>query len=78
MVEELIYNWLIIAFIGAVITSFNAPMEEDCYKNFGHYMSWVLFPILFIVFSLISLIIWDLKFLKFYYMYLVKNDDDEI
>ena len=74
---DLIANWIFVAFVGAVITSFSAPVEEDFNRSTGHFFAWMFLPIIFPILSLVALIKWKNLFTPLYhYLFKVEVDDN--
>ena len=79
MIEQLISLWIFIAFLGAVITSFNAPPDDDFKRSSGHFFTWIFFPLIFSITMIISLIKWkDLLTPLYHYLFkIVKNESQK-
>jgi len=80
IITETIYKfldiWIMVAFVGAVITSFNdAPGTFE--EGFGHFFSWMFLPIIVPIILIIGLFRKDFKLIKEFFIYTMKTKKEE-
>jgi len=79
-ITEIIYKyldiWIMVAFLGAVITSFNdAPGTFE--EGSVHFFSWMFLPIIAPIILIIGLFRKDFKLINEFFIYIMKTKKEE-